>query len=297
MTKYLFKSLIILLVFILPFIASGLSSLITKHILVDTFGLTDGSRLIFDFLLMFFVVLLSLKLFDKHIGINAVLITVGISLIVLFILNASGKTIKFSVKIAPLYISRILGLVAAFHYFIRKQNKLKIPLLLFIFPLILSMGINDLWVHKIEYGNWTGEVQAQQVANFELQNKEGAVVNNQTLKGKIVLFDFWYINCGPCWKNFPKLQQIYNKYEANPLVEVYAVNRPMRYDKPSALFSKIEDKGYTFPVLKGSQNVMDILGVYKYPTVMILNQNGDMVFMGELRNAEKKLESLLASIQ
>ena len=38
---------------------------------------------------------------------------------------------------------------------------------------------------------------------------------------------------------------------------------------------------------------MDTLGVYKYPSVMILNQKGKMVFMGELEDAEAQLESML----
>jgi hypothetical protein len=70
----------------------------------------------------------------------------------------------------------------------------------------------------------------------------------------------------------------------------------MSRDKPGALFSRIEDKGYTFPVLQGTQEVMDNLDVYKYPTVILLNKKGEIVFMGELDDAEKKLETMLGSL-
>ena len=113
-------------------------------------------------------------------------------------------------------------------------------MLLAIFPLFMTLGFYDLWFHRIEYGNWTGEVVEQKIAFFELQNKEGETINNDSLKGKIVLFDFWFLRCGPCWVKFPDLQRIHEQYQSNPLVEIYAVNRPMRSDKPGALFSKIE---------------------------------------------------------
>ncbi len=71
----------------------------------------------------------------------------------------------------------------------------------------------------------------------------------------------------------------------------------MNQDKPGALFSRIEEKGYTFPVLQGTQEVMDALDVYKYPTVMLFNQKGEMIFMGELEDAENKMETILESEQ
>ena len=50
-------------------------------------------------------------------------------------------------------------------------------------------------------------------------------------------------------------------------------------------------------VLHATQEVMDQLDVYKYPTVMLLNQNGEMVYMGELEDVEKQIEKMLESIK
>lgn len=122
-------------------------------------------------------------------------------------------------------------------------------------------------------------------------------MNNESLKGKIILFDFWFISCPPCWVKFPDVQLLYDKYQSNPLVEIYAVNRPMPQDKPYELFSRIEERGYTFPVLQGNQKVIDALNVNSYPTVMLLNQKGEIIFMGELEDAEKKIETILESIE
>ncbi|MEL4457317.1 hypothetical protein [Lutimonas vermicola] len=65
----------------------------------------------------------------------------------------------------------------------------------------------------------------------------------------------------------------------------------------SIQFSNKVRRGYSFPVLQGTQEVMDKLDVYKYPTVMVLNQNSEVVYMGALEAVEKQIEKMLESIK
>ena len=290
MKKILVRSLILLLLFIIALVGLFFAFIIGE----GAWGLPKGLGLLIAFLLLFGLTYLGLQKFREQIGIYGVLIPIILAALLLLGPKAYFSTLKFSIKILPFYISILLGMLSGYLYYKKSIQKLVLPLILGLFPLLMSFGIYDLWIHKIEYGNWTGEVKEQPVASFELLTKNGDVVSNETLGDKIVLFDFWFIGCGPCWVKFPELQRIYEQYKTNPVVEIYAVNRPMSRDKPGALFQRIEDKDYTFPVLQGTQEVMDLLGVYKYPSVMILNQKGEMVFMGELEDAEKKLESMLS---
>lgn len=66
-----------------------------------------------------------------------------------------------------------------------------------------------------------------------------------------------------------------------------------RADNPELLFTKIEEKQYTFPVLRGSEKQMSALEVYYYPTVIILNKQGQVVYRGKIENAEAMLKDLL----
>ena len=291
MKKYVISSLIVLLIFVVTASFTLLFFVISQGAFLKSIGLNKSLSLIIIFLVLFFKSWLFLFWFKKIIGSNGVLITMSIVFLALVILNLSAATIKYTVKISPFYIIWISGVVAGYLFYTKKKYLL--PIILLVFPTLMAIGGNNLWTHRIEYGNWTGEVVIQKVAPFQLYDKAGEVINNESLKGKLILFDFWFISCGPCWKKFPEVQRIYEKYKTNPLVEIYAVNRPMKRDKTGELFSRIEDKEYTFPVLAGTQEIMDALNVYKYPTVMIINQNGEMVFMGELEAAEKKLELLL----
>ena len=287
------KVLIILLLFIITVAGMVLAIVIGE----GAWDLPKGLGLILAFLLLFGLTSVSLLKFKNQIGFYGVLIPVILGVLLLILPKAYNSTLKFSLKVSPFYLSILLGILSGYLYYIKSIRKLALQLLLSLFPLLMSFGMYDLWIHKIEYGNWTGEINEQKAAPFELLTKNGDLVSNETLADSIVLLDFWFIGCGPCWVKFPDLQRIYEKYQSNPAVKIYAVNRPMPRDKPGALFQRIEDKDYTFPVLEGTQEVMDLLGVYKYPSVMILNQKGEMVFMGELADAELKLESMLSKEQ
>ncbi|MFY0627644.1 MAG: TlpA family protein disulfide reductase [Reichenbachiella sp.] len=289
MKKHLINAAIVVLLFAIT--AAGL--IFAIMIREGDWGIPKGFGILFTFLFLFGITGFGLSKFESRIRFAGVLIPIGLVILILTLPKAYFSTIKYSMKIAPYYLAIIFGVISGYYFFIKDHHKFKVPIILGILPVLMTFGTYDLWVHKIEYGNWTGEVTAQQVAPFELINKAGEVVNNESLKGKVTLFDFWFIGCGPCWVKFPELQRIYEKYQSNSLVEIYAVNRPMKSDKPDALFTRIEDKGYSFPVLAGTQEIMDTLDVYKYPSVMIINQNGDLVFMGELEDAEKKLESMI----
>ncbi len=288
--------LLFILIFLLTAVLIAGTNFLIQIFLINKLSLPEGITFVFDFLFISGFTYLCLSIFKKRLGTVGVLSSIGLFIVFVIIMLGLDASIKFTIKQSPSYITWFLAMAAGYFFYIQ-QRKIKLPAVLFVFPLLMAFGLNDLWVHKIEYGNFYGEVKNQIEIPFELTNKADEIVNNESLKGKIVLLDFWFINCGPCWVKFPEVQELYEKYESNPLVEIYAVNRPMRRDGPEELYTKIEEKDYTFPVLKGSQEAMDAFGVYKYPTVVLLNEKGEMVFMGELDAAKEKLESLLALIE
>lgn len=58
--------------------------------------------------------------------------------------------------------------------------------------------------------------------DFSVPAMSGAkgTVSLESLRGKVVLLDFWGTFCGPCRKSFPKLQDLYAKYAASGLAIV-----------------------------------------------------------------------------
>jgi thiol-disulfide isomerase/thioredoxin len=282
-------------IFLLSTVITIFTIMVGDGFIVDSMGLPKGIGLLLAFGSFFLLYAGSVLWCGDTLSLKT--ITTVILMPPLMILGIKGLTssYKYFLKQAPFYLAVIFGLLAAYFYSIQSPKKISAPVLLGLFPLLMSIGVYDLWVHKIEYGSFTGSVVPEQMPPIEFYNKEGQLVSNASFQDKYVIFDFWYIGCRPCWVKFPQLEKLYEKYQTNEQVEIFAVNRPMSYDKPGALFSRIEEKGYTFPVLQGTQKVMDDLEIYVYPTVILLDKEGQVVFRGKIEAAGEKLFQLLGA--
>src|SRR5210317_81236 len=207
MKNILIRALTVLLLFIITVVGMFFAFVIGE----GAWDLPKGLGLILAFLLLSGLTAISLLKFKNQIGLYGVLIPIILGVLLIILPKAYFSTFKFSVKVAPFYISIFLGVLSGYLYDKKEVRKFTLPLILSLFPLLMSFGAYDLWIHRIEYGNWTGEINEQKVEPFELIAKNGDLVTNETLDDKIVLFDFWFIGCGPCWVKFPELQRIYEK--------------------------------------------------------------------------------------
>jgi len=108
-------------------------------------------------------------------------------------------------------------------------------------------------------------------------------------KDKIVVLDFWHSACGICFEKFPEVEKLYNKYKNNPNVQIYAVNWFLKdYDKDGDAFNIIKKNNYSFPVLICKDKpVLETLKITGFPTVVIFDMQGQLVFRGDIESADK----------
>src|SRR3954447_16082074 len=55
---------------------------------------------------------------------------------------------------------------------------------------------------------------------FDLQTLDGKTINISSLKGKVVLLDFWATWCVPCRKALPELKELRHQKAGKPLVVI-----------------------------------------------------------------------------
>ena len=95
---------------------------------------------------------------------------------------------------------------------------------------------------------------------------------SELLKEKdAVVLNFWFIECQPCKAEFPFLQEAYDQYSDK--IALIAMS-PVNAEADIAAFQK--ENGYTFPMVACDSKWQDMMGVYAYPTTVIIDRYGNI---------------------
>lgn len=125
----------------------------------------------------------------------------------------------------------------------------------------------------------TPSVTKDNVLAASFINLEGTrSVDLASLKGKVVLINFWATWCPPCIKEMPSLQSFYNKYQANPNVEFLIVEVDQ---KPDLAKGFVEKNNFTFPVYSPTVSIPTSLLSDAIPTTVILDKSGEIAIRHE----------------
>jgi peroxiredoxin len=135
----------------------------------------------------------------------------------------------------------------------------------------------------------TKSLPAPNVTFTTIQGKE---IGMTSLKGKVVLVNFWSTDCSVCVGEMPNLVNTYNAYKAKGF-EIIAIAMP--YDPPAQVLNYATQKALPFPVMHDGfgQMIMQFGGVPATPTAYIFNKQGKQIQYTNGRLDFEKLNQLL----
>ena len=111
--------------------------------------------------------------------------------------------------------------------------------------------------------------------DFTLLQLNGESFTLSSLKGKVIILDFWATWCPPCIKGIPDFIDLQEEYKEQGL-EVVGVL--LDQGKKASLEAKVKKMGINYVVVLGGQKVTQSYGgVRAIPTTFIIDQNGNKV--------------------
>lgn len=110
----------------------------------------------------------------------------------------------------------------------------------------------------------------------------GEAMSMQSLRGKVVMVNFWATSCTTCVKEMPEMVRTYNKYKNNGL-EFIAV--AMSYDPPNYVLNYAQTRNLPFKVAldTGGNIAKSFNDVKLTPTTYVIDKNGNIIkrYVGE----------------
>jgi len=160
--------------------------------------------------------------------------------------------------------------------------------ILFFFTLIIkdsssqeSFGdcIKNTWAHMdslIKLGKnpltvWKDCVIGKQMPDFKATSLTGDTIQMNKLKGKIVIINFWFIDCHPCIAEMPALNKLVEGYK-NKNVVFYAITWETAKRIKDDFLSKYK---LDFIIVPDAQKLIsNLMGNGAYPMTYVIDQQG-----------------------
>lgn len=104
---------------------------------------------------------------------------------------------------------------------------------------------------------------------FALKTPSGETVTLESLKGKLILVDFWATWCVPCVKAMPEVQKLHEKYAAKNFTVIGISLDEDGAKKVVPFLAKSKTK-FTYPILLNGETIWQAWGVKSVPSVLLV---------------------------
>ncbi len=109
---------------------------------------------------------------------------------------------------------------------------------------------------------------------FKTRDMNGDKINSKTLEGKILVLNYWFINCPPCRAEIPELNKLVEKYKDDSSVVFVAV----ALDDRQKLKEFLKSNPYKYRIVDDGRYIASENNVSAYPTNVIVDHQGKVYF-------------------
>mgnify|MGYP001062628636 CR=1 FL=1 len=121
----------------------------------------------------------------------------------------------------------------------------------------------------------TAVVVGDMAPDFQLEDTKGNQVSLASLRGKVVLVNFWATWCPPCIEEMPSMERLHEVLSGEDFV-MLAINTEQ--NGRSLVPEFLQKTPYTFPILYDDKGIaQNLYGVFKFPESFIVGKDGKVV--------------------
>jgi peroxiredoxin len=112
------------------------------------------------------------------------------------------------------------------------------------------------------------ELLGKKASPFTVKDITGKTYSLKKLKGKVVVLNFWFVECKPCVMEIPDLNKLVDKYKGKDVVFIgLATNDKTRIE------NFIKNTPFNYQIISDSKAVAEMYKVSSYPTHIVIDKN------------------------
>lgn len=119
----------------------------------------------------------------------------------------------------------------------------------------------------------TGKLNLE-VPHFEFEDLDGNIVSSDSLRGKVVLLNFWFTRCAPCIAEMPYLNQIQDDYEGQDIEFI-----SMAPEDEDQVIKFLITHDFQFQHIADADDLLKQFGV-GFPKNILIDKSGIVRYVG-----------------
>jgi thiol-disulfide isomerase/thioredoxin len=161
---------------------------------------------------------------------------------------------------------------------------------------LMLQGLMEIGLLKPSLNTTRNPEPAKDLSGIRFMDREGKVVDLQSLKGKVIFLNFWATWCPPCQAEMPSINKLYNQFKSDPNVVFILVDADSDLPKAQKFLDK---KKYSLPVYEVASNIPEQLFKGSLPTTVVFDKKGRISFNeeGAANYANKKFVAFIEQLR
>ncbi|MGC6480312.1 MAG: TlpA family protein disulfide reductase [Flavobacteriaceae bacterium] len=191
--------------------------------------------------------------------------------------DANFDRIPYEWAVGMINAQFVLGKKYPIDYYTDTKDNLKVT----VFPEITNLdeqkksivqAYQNFYDKRLADSKWID----QALPPFALRDLSDEINYLAKYTGKVVVINFWYIKCGPCFVEIPALNELVADYKKNKDVVFLAFSAQ---DTAAEIQDFLKENPFNYQHIPEAAAYAGELDIYAYPTHLIIDPNGKIRFM------------------